>query len=372
MRATLHNARMGRDGVVFSSRHNDRNFDVSNAEHIDPNKSSGNFYWHCMMPERPEMSFDAVEQEFYKQHFSSHLNAQNQRYTAQRHAERCKTIDDVRKNPRTCPEEVILQIGNVQDNVPARILKNIASKYIAWEQATFPMLKTLDFALHQDEQGGAHIHQRRVWIGHDRDGFEVVSQTKALQEMDIERPNLNMPKSRYNNPKQAFSLICREKFLEICNAYGLDIETVPQEMDIERPNLNMPKSRYNNPKQAFSLICREKFLEICNAYGLDIETVPREKTRSGLHLIDYKAEQAAERAQVFHNMSKKLYLQICEKEREQDKLNTSIRSLKQRESELESKCTELKDALEQAEEFLHRAEIRQAFYILNRERERVR
>lgn len=137
MRATLHNARMGRDGVVFSSRHNDRNFDVSNAEHIDPNKSSGNFYWHCMMPERPEMSFDAVEQEFYKQHFSSHLNAQNQRYTAQRHAERCKTIDDVRKNPRTCPEEVILQIGNVQDNVPARILKNIASKYIAWEQATF-------------------------------------------------------------------------------------------------------------------------------------------------------------------------------------------------------------------------------------------
>lgn len=325
MRATLHNARMGRDGVVFSSRHNDRNFDVSNAEHIDPNKSSGNFYWHCMMPERPEMSFDAVEQEFYKQHFSSHLNAQNQRYTAQRHAERCKTIDDVRKNPRTCPEEVILQIGNVQDNVPARILKNIASKYIAWEQATFPMLKTLDFALHQDEQGGAHIHQRRVWIGHDRDGFEVVSQTKALQEMDI-----------------------------------------------ERPNLNMPKSRYNNPKQAFSLICREKFLEICNAYGLDIETAPREKTRSGLHLIDYKAEQAAERAQVFHNMSKKLYLQICEKEREQDKLNTSIRSLKQRESELESKCTELKDALEQAEEFLHRAEIRQAFYILNRERERVR
>lgn len=325
MRATLHNARMGRDGVVFSSRHNDRNFDVSNAEHIDPNKSSGNFYWHCMMPERPEMSFDAVEQEFYKQHFSSHLNAQNQRYTAQRHAERCKTIDDVRKNPRTCPEEVILQIGNVQDNVPARILKNITSKYIAWEQATFPMLKTLDFALHQDEQGGAHIHQRRVWIGHDRDGFEVVSQTKALQEMDI-----------------------------------------------ERPNLNMPKSRYNNPKQAFSLICREKFLEICNAYGLDIETVPREKTRSGLHLIDYKAEQAAERAQVFHNMSKKLYLQICEKEREQDKLNTSIRSLKQRESELESKCTELKDALEQAEEFLHRAEIRQAFYILNRERERVR
>lgn len=325
MRATLHNARMGRDGVVFSSRHNDRNFDVSNAEHIDPNKSSGNFYWHCMMPERPEMSFDAVEQEFYKQHFSSHLNAQNQRYTAQRHAERCKTIDDVRKNPRTCPEEVILQIRNVQDNVPARILKNIASKYIAWEQATFPMLKTLDFALHQDEQGGAHIHQRRVWIGHDRDGFEVVSQTKALQEMDI-----------------------------------------------ERPNLNMPKSRYNNPKQAFSLICREKFLEICNAYGLDIETAPREKTRSGLHLIDYKAEQAAERAQVFHNMSKKLYLQICEKEREQDKLNTSIRSLKQRESELESKCTELKDALEQAEEFLHRAEIRQAFYILNRERERVR
>ena len=324
MRATLHNARMGRNGVVFSSRHNDRNFDVATAEHINPDKSDGNFYWHCM-PEHPEMTFDEAEQEFYRQYFSNHLNAQNQRYMVQRHAERCKTIDDVRKNPRTCPEEVILQIGNVKNNVPARILKNIALRYIAWEQETFPMLKTLDVALHQDERGGAHIHQRRVWIAHDEDGFEFISQSKSLQEMGI-----------------------------------------------ERPEPSKPQNRYNNPKQTFTSICREKFLEICKSYGLEIEAVPREKNRVGLHLIDYQAEQASERVRVFHNASKKVYLQVCEKERELDELNMRIRYLKQHESELESKCTELKDALEQAEEFLHRAEMRQAFYMLNRERERVR
>lgn len=324
MRATLHNARVGKNGIVFSAKHNDRNFNVATATHINPDKSNGNFYWHCM-PNHQEMTFDATEREFYKKHFSRHLDAQNQRYIKQRHTERCRTIDDMRKNPRTCPEEVILQVGNVQDNVPARILKNIASKYIAWEQATFPMLKTLDFALHQDEQGGAHIHQRRVWIAHDRDGFEFVSQSKSLQEMGI-----------------------------------------------ERPEPSKPQNRYNNPKQTFSLICREKFLEICNEYGLDIETVPREKTRSGLHLIDYQAQQAEDRTQTFHRMSRKLYLQICEQEQEQNKLNTNIHHLKQRESELKTRCVEVEKALEEAKDFLHRAEVREAFSILNRERERVR
>lgn len=325
MRATLHNGRVGKNGIVFSARHNDRNFDVSTAEHIDPNESSGNFYWHCMMLEQPELTFDEVEEEFYKKHFSNHLNAQNQRYMTQRHAERCKTIDDMRRNARTCPEEVILQIGNMSDTVPVEILKNISLEYLEWEQKNFPLLKTLNFALHQDEKGCAHIHQRRVWIGHDKAGFEVVSQTKALQEMNI-----------------------------------------------ERPNLNMPKSRYNNPKQSFSLICREKFLEICEEHRIEIESEPREKSKSGLQLIDYQAQQAEDRAQTFHRMSRKLYLQVCEQEQEQNKLNTNIHHLKQRESELKTRCAEVEKALEEAKDFLHRAEVREAFSILNRERERVR
>ena len=43
VRATAHNARCGKDGP-FSRNHNDRNFDVKNAEHIDPDKVKNNIY----------------------------------------------------------------------------------------------------------------------------------------------------------------------------------------------------------------------------------------------------------------------------------------------------------------------------------------
>lgn len=323
MRATLHSGRVGKDGV-FSSRHNDRNFDTR-AEHIDPERSKDNFYWHCMMPERPEMTFDEVEDEFYKQHFSSHLNAQHGRYMAQRHAERCRTIDDMRKSPRTCPEEVILQIGTVHDGIPARMLKNIALEYIQWEEKTFPGVRTLDIALHQDEQGGAHIHQRRVWIAHDKDGYEMVSQTKALQEMDIQRPDPTRPEGRYNNRKQVFTQICREKFVEIC---------------IE--------------------------------HGLEIETEPREHSRSGRTLEEYKALQEKEKACAFSDISKHLSAQVDEMTREKNLLYTQIEIGREKKRQLNRECDEMKKNLDRAGEYLHRAEMREAFCILNRERERVR
>lgn len=37
MRGTTHNGRTGKDGA-YSAKHNDRNFDVDHAEHIDKNK----------------------------------------------------------------------------------------------------------------------------------------------------------------------------------------------------------------------------------------------------------------------------------------------------------------------------------------------
>lgn len=325
MRATLHNGRVGKNGV-FSAKHNDRNFDVStSAEHINPERSKNNFYWHCMMSESPEMTFEEVEQEFYKQHFSDHLNARNRRCMAQRHAERCQTIDDMRKSPRTCPEEVILQIGTVRDGVPAHILKTIALEYIEWEKKIFPEVQTLDIALHQDEQGGAHVHQRRVWIAHDREGYEIVSQSRALLEIGIQRPDLTKPEGRYN---------CR--------------------------------------KQVFSKICREKFVEICVEHGLEIETEPREHSRSGRTLEEYKTLQEKEKAQAFSDISKTLAIQINQRTREKDLLDAQIEEGRSKKKQLDRERNELKEKLDRAGEYLHRAEMREAFCILNREHERVR
>lgn len=226
MRATIHNGRTGKDGA-YNTKHNDRQFDIRNAEHIDPERVKNNRYWNWTG--NPETTFEAAEQAFYEKHIRKHLDAQNARYQAQRHAERAKTMDEYRKSPQTCPEEVILQIGKLGDTIPADMMARIIQEQINWEQKTFPGVKVLDVALHMDEQGAPHIHERRAWVYTDKDGNTAISQNKSLKQMGVELPNPDRPRGRFNNRKQTFSRMCRENLLQICREHGLEIEEIPQE-----------------------------------------------------------------------------------------------------------------------------------------------
>lgn len=226
MRATIHNGRTGKDGA-YNTKHNDRQFDIRNAEHIDPERVKNNRYWNWTG--NPETTFEAAEQAFYEKHIQKHLDAQNARYRAQRHAERAKTMDEYRKNPQTCPEEVILQIGKLGDTIPADMMARIIQEQINWEQQQFPGVKVLDVALHMDEQGAPHIHERRAWVYTDKDGNFAISQSKSLEQMGVELPNPDKPRGRFNNRKQTFSRMCREHLLQICREHGLEIEEIPQE-----------------------------------------------------------------------------------------------------------------------------------------------
>lgn len=225
MRATIHNGRTSHLGA-FTPRHNDRNFNISHAEHIDPERVRNNRYWNWT---GKEITFEAAEIAFYEKHIRKHLDAQNARYTAQRHAERAKTMDEYRRSPQTCPEEVILQIGKRGDTIPADMMARIIQEQINWEQKQFPGLKVLNVALHMDEQGAPHIHERRAWVYTDRDGNLAISQNKSLEQMGVELPNPNKPRSRFNNRKMTFSRMCREHLLQICREHGLEIEEIPQE-----------------------------------------------------------------------------------------------------------------------------------------------
>lgn len=226
MRATIHNGRTSHLGA-FTPKHNDRNFNINHAEHINPERVKLNRYWNWTG--NPETTFEAAEAAFYEKHIRQHLDAQNARYTAQRHAERVKSMDEYRKSPQTCPEEVILQIGKRGDTIPADMMARIIQEQINWEQKQFPGVKVLNVALHMDEQGAPHIHERRAWVYTDKDGNFAISQNKALEQMGVELPNPNKPRGRFNNRKQTFSRMCREHLLQICREHGLEIEEIPQE-----------------------------------------------------------------------------------------------------------------------------------------------
>lgn len=226
MRATIHNGRTSHLGA-FTPKHNDRNFNINHAEHINPERVKLNRYWNWTG--NPETTFEAAEIAFYEKHIQKHLDAQNDRYRAQRHAERAKTMDEYRKSPQTCPEEVILMIGKAGDTIPADMMARIIQEQINWEQKQFPGLKVLDVALHMDEQGAPHIHERRAWVYTDKDGNTAISQNKSLEQMGVELPNPDRPRGRFNNRKQTFSRMCREHLLQICREHGLEIEEIPQE-----------------------------------------------------------------------------------------------------------------------------------------------
>lgn len=309
MRATIHNGRMSHLGA-FTPKHNDRNFNISHAEHIDPERVKNNRYWNWTG--NPKMNFENAEIAFYEKHIKQHLDAQNARYRAQRHAERVKSMDEYRKSPQACPEEVILQIGKLEDTIPADMMARIIQEQINWEQKTFSGIKVLNVALHMDEQGAPHIHERRVWVYTDKDGNLAISQNKSLEQMGI-----------------------------------------------ELPNPNEPRGRFNNRKQTFSRMCREHLLQICREHGLQIEEIPREYSKSGRKLEDYRANQAMKKANDFAILSKKL--------------NISINIKQSQIADLEKDYCKIKENLEQLQNMLHTAEQRKMFELFyQRERERTR
>lgn len=251
MRMTIHNARTSKRNGTFTPRHNDRNFDISHAKHIDTERTKDNIYWNWMND--PEVTFEDAEKAFYEKHIQAHLTAQNERYEAQRHPERVRTMDEYRKSPRTCPEETILMIGRKGDSIPPKTLRALCEDLRNWEENIIPGLKVLDIALHVDEEGAPHIHMRKAWIYRDENNVESISQGKALQAAGIPLPHPDKAAGRHNNRKQTFSAMERQAFFDICKKHGFE-----------------------------SLI----------------EMQPRERSRSGRELEDYKAEQAEQRAQI--------------------------------------------------------------------------
>jgi hypothetical protein len=287
MRATMHNGRYSKDGV-YNAKHNDRQFNLQHAPHINTEKTDNNYYEHRYEKIAPNMSFEDAEKRFYNETFSAALIAQNERYIKNGHRERCKTTEDLRLNPRTCPEETIMTIGKKGDTIDIDTLKSIVRQQIKFERKFFPNVKYLDVALHVDEEGAPHFHTRKVWVAHNQDGC-IVSQNKALAEMGVEAPNRDQPITRYNNPKITYSAICRDNFLELCYAHGIEVEERPQEPSRSGLSLIEYKNRQEVERQTQELKkIEEKIKELKNSVELQKEL---EQTKKQLRQHSYDFER---------------------------------------------------------------------------------
>ncbi len=233
MKATRHNGRSGKHGT-YNPRHNDRRFDIENSEHIDAERVMQNVYWDCYrgyttMQVREQAgltdaSFEEIELAFYRENYGTHIELQNDRNAKTRHTERNRTVEDLLKNNKTCPEETIFQIGTLEETVSPEILLSVVQDFTKAFTARFGShIHILDWALHLDE-GTPHIHERHVFDSANKYGEICPQQEKALEELGIELPNPDKPKGRNNNRKQTFDAICRTLLYDIARKYGLHLD----------------------------------------------------------------------------------------------------------------------------------------------------
>ncbi len=238
VRATRHNGRKGKQGV-FKAGHNDRTFDLDNAGHIDQERSSLNVYWDCyqgfnitgedgIRPER-KMNFDEVELLYYTNEFGKSIATQNLRHRNSRHEERIRSVEQIVKDPKTCPEETIYQLGTMSGHEdPALFVKVVTELFEEMEKRFGSNYKILNWSLHMDEET-PHIHERHVFFADDGYGYNFPKQEKACEAMGFERPNPEKKQNRNNNRKMSFDSEVRKLFIGIAEKHGVTIEKIPLE-----------------------------------------------------------------------------------------------------------------------------------------------
>lgn len=229
MKATIRNGRTTKSGQVFNANHNTRTETRNLEGHIDHDRTALNVNFKFYADGNIEKcgSFDSKEFELsqYEIYYGDGQKAKNDRYTKDGHPERCKTVAEVYQSPKTAPLETILQLGNINSEMPRderqMILTASAFELVdTLRQKWGKNLHLLDLSIHVDEVGSPHIHARMTFSASDRYGYAIPSQSKAFAEMGITRPDITKAEGKYNSPLMTFSAELRETFYALCEKNG--------------------------------------------------------------------------------------------------------------------------------------------------------
>ena len=352
-RVTNHNGRVSKKtGKPYDPKHNDRNFDKENAENLldnperknidhqwlddlDPDKKSQLFSMRHI--DKETLTNEEAESLYYQFFYKKWLDDQNEKHLKSRHTERIKNMDQVRENKNYCPEEEIIKIGKMTDEqVEPEIYDKCVSEYIDFLKKEYGThLHILDWNTHSDEAGGMHTHIRWVWDYTDeKDGLLKIGQDKALEQLGFELPVQKDENGNILYEKDKDGNIKYEK-----NEDGNDIKDKPIP-------LRAKKSRYVNRKIPFTAKNREKWLDICEAHGIEVERTADKKALRGQEL--YEMNQAN---QNIEKENERLTEAIKSLKAEEEDLSGKVNKLEQREKDLRQSVQTLeKQALEQAKE----------------------
>ena len=297
MRVSRHNGRSGKHGV-YNPKHNDRRFDVQHSEHIDPERKKENLYWDCYHGiskdgNSAEMTFEQVEEKFYEEIFADFIKGQNARNIKNRHPERNRTAKDLLNDKRTCPEETIYQIGNIDSSIDYFDLYCICQEFFDFIERLFGKnVKIIDWALHVDE-GTPHIHERHVFVWENQYGELCPKQEKALEEIGFELPDPSKKQGKNNNRKMVFDDYMRQHFIMKCHKFGIEVESEA----IYGGRQYLEKQDYIIQKQQEKIAEKEQKIKELEEKILDSETLIQEVSavayEKAVEIVSDKAREEA-------------------------------------------------------------------------------
>ena len=265
MKATLH---IGRGSV----KHNDRNFNINNATHIDQTRQSENFYINRYLDET--ITFEECERRYFEENYSQWLETQNEKYRKRRQYGYIRSIDDLMKAEKTQPKEMILQIGNKDNHTDKEVLLQCIHQFNEeFNKRYGTNAHILDISVHNDEKT-PHAHIRFICDCTEKDGIKKICTDKALKTLGIKPPKANAKTDRYNNALQTFTEQIRFIWNTIIKRNGIELdETVvnPSQKHLtvlEYKNKQLQKEIDNHNRQLAEqeLEIRQKQISI---YALD-------------------------------------------------------------------------------------------------------
>ena len=361
MRATLHSGRTHKDGKKFNVRHNDRQFDSSNAKNIFSEKSNENIYWNWTEDEN--VSFADAEQKFYQENFMPAYEAQYKRWEKARQlTSRGKPFDEWIQAKRFIPEEVVLQVGKTGETLDhekaCEFFDLYKNKLIALNESLGNPYTILDLAVHFDEgkESGVsdedipvHVHLRRVWHYKDKDGCLQAGEDKALKAANIERPDKTKKEGRYNNRKMTYTQMERDLFYETAEELGIELETSKQAW---KPSMSKGEWLASEIKQTADekAKVKEKMKEVVNTNHQQKELkakVEAEKEQLDKDKADFQTEKQAQE-QTFEQEKSSLESQKKEIEQSKEQNKIEAQRLAQVNKEVSENLSESQEILEEA------------------------
>lgn len=256
MKATLQQGK-GKAG------HNDRNFNIDNADNIDKQREQLNSYIYLQAGYCTD-TFEKMELDYYEKNYGMALQEQNRKFEAKRQKNRIKDMNYwLEKDKKKMPEEIILQLGNKDENYGSEILESCIYDFCNVINERYKSnFHLLNVAIHNDE-ATPHVHLRAVFDYIDKDGIKKIGTDKALEALGIEKPKADKKTARYNNRKQSFTAEIRTIWYDVIKSYGIFLDEEvknPSRKHKETQQFIMDKNKETISSQKIQLAQQEKLI----------------------------------------------------------------------------------------------------------------